>query len=518
MGNRGRKAQRTGTPIETRGIQPAMAPESWPLAQIHPYPENPRVHPQEQINLLARLLAKYGIDQPIVCDEGGVILKGHGRRLAALQAGLTEFPVVVRRGLSEDDKRAMRIQDNQAALLSEWSQQLIKRELAHLKLAGFDMPLLGFGDRQLATWGIGTGIPEFKDPDEIPTEPKRPIVKLGEVWLLGQHRLAIGDATSASTWKALFGRDRAAMVFTDPPYGVSYAARSGKFDVIKCDEKRRDELYTMLVKALRETARYTVDRGALYIWHASSTREDFAQAMKAVGISERQYLIWVKPAIVLGWGDYRWAHEPCFYAAKGDQAPAFYGERDASTVWHVQLARPKETSTTVGSGVVLLDGHGAELYVQMRPPKNKKARQIRIQQGQMVLLAGAERDTTIWEVARDRSPEHPTQKPVELARRAIENSSQPGEIIADGFLGSGTTLIAAEMTGRRCYGIELDPIYAEVTIRRWEKFAGAAAVCEASGQTFAETTKRRTRTARSNDMPPAAGRGARDQSPAASPD
>lgn len=466
-----------------------MSPESWPLAQIHAYPQNARTHPQEQIDLLAKLLAKHGFDQPIVVDEEGIILKGHGRRLAALKAGFIEVPVIVRRGLPENEKRAMRLQDNQVSLLAGWDDRIARSELGLLKTAGFEMPLLGFGDRQLNSWGITASMPEVIDPDEIPPEPKRPSVKVGDIWLLGQHRLAIGDATDGKTWKTLFGRERAAMVFTDPPYGVSYAARSGKFDVIKGDEKRRDELYTMLTKALRETVRYTVDAGAFYIWHASSTREDFAQAMKAVGITERQYLIWVKPAIMLGHSDYNWQHEPCFYAAKGDRSPAFYGDRGESTVWHVRLSLPKETQTTVGTGVVLLDGQGGELYVQARPPKNKKARQIRLTQGHSLYLSGAERAGTIWEVRRDGAHQHPTQKPVELARRAIENSSQPGEIVADGFLGSGTTLIAAEMTGRRCFGIELDAVYAEVIIRRWEKFAGASSILERTGATFAEVVK-----------------------------
>lgn len=496
-----RKRQRATAPDAAQAPQPAMHPESRALAEIHPYPDNARTHPQEQIDLLAKLLAKHGFDQPIVVDEDSIILKGHGRRLAALKAGFLEVPVVVRDGLSETDKRAMRLQDNQLALLSDWDPQLVRKEAAALKAAGFDMPLLGFADRQLTGWGIGETAAEVKDPDQVPPEPKRPIVKVGDIWILGQHRLAVGDATNATTWKTLFGHERAAMVFTDPPYGVSYAARSGKFDVIKGDEKRRDDLYLMLSQSFRRMAAFTVDNGALYIWHASSTREDFAQAMKAVGITERQYLIWVKPAIVLGHSDYRWQHEPCFYAANGDQAPPFYGPRSESTIWHVQISRAKETQTTIGTGVVLLDGQGGELYLQARPPKHKKAREIRLARGHSLYLSGSERDGTIWEVRRDGAHQHPTQKPVELARRAIENSSQPGEIVADGFLGSGTTLIGAEMTGRRCYGIELDPVYAEVIIKRWEAFAGAAAVLESDGQTFAETRKARETSGTANGTP-----------------
>lgn len=485
-------AAKTAAPPFDPLHHPASHPETWPIGRIQPYPNNARTHPKAQIDLLAKLLKQQGVDQPIVVDEDGVILKGHGRRLAAIAAGFEVFPVVVRWGLTDAEKTAMRLQDNQVALLSGWDHQLIHHELVVLQRAGFDMPLLGFGKQQLTAWGAAP-IDTSKDPDEIPPEPKRPSVRHGDVWVLGEHRLVIGDATAAETWKTLFGNERAAMVFTDPPYGVSYEATSGKFEVIIGDEKRRDELYLMLSRSFRRMAAFTVDNGALYIWHASSTREDFSQAMKAVGIYERQYLIWVKPAIILGHSDYRWQHEPCFYAANGDKAPPFYGDRGESTVWHVRMQTPKEIQTTIGSGLVLLDGHGAELFIQSRPPKNKKTRQIRITKDQHVWISGNQSGGTVWEVGRDGHHQHPTQKPVELARRAIENSCKPGEIVADGFLGSGTTLIAAHMTGRRCYGIELDPIYAEIIIQRWEAFSGSAATLEASGKTFAETKKDRGR-------------------------
>lgn len=478
--------------------KPAKASTAWPgatlwkLEDIKPYANNPRTHPKAQIDLLASLLVKWGPDQPIVVDDDGIILKGHGRRLAALQAQMADFPVVQRLGLSDDDKRAMRIVDNQVPLLSGWDQTLVTAEIGILKIGGYDIKLLGFSEAGLRGFGIVSGAAANKDPDHIPDAPKRSIVRAGDLWELGGHRLMCADSTKPETWKRLCGTDKAAVVFTDPPYGVSYKARSGDFEIIEGDDKRRDALYKMLLQSLREMTKHAGELAGFYIWHASSTREDFAQAMKAAGLAESQYLLWVKPGVVLGHSDYRWQHEPCFYAAKEGHKAAFYGNRSDSTVWHVQMVTAKDTAATIGNGILILDGEGSTLFVQSKPPKSKKLRQIRITKGANVFLSGSDRlDGTVWEVARDSGYEHPTQKPVELARRAIENSSRPGQIVIDGFLGSSTTLIAAEMTGRRCYGVEMDTVYAEVGIRRWERFSGQKATME--GQTIEQIGRARQR-------------------------
>lgn len=468
---------------------PAMEPEMRQLFTIKPYPNNPRTHPPAQVALLADIMKKRGIDQPIVVDEDGVILKGHGRRMAAELAGFKEFPVVVHRGLSDADKKAMRIEDNQVSLLSGWDQGLIRSEIQSIQLQGYDVALLGFPEATLRGWGaFGATAAGTTDPEHIPDAPKRATVRAGDLWELGGHRLLCGDATKPESWKALFGQRRASMIFTDPPYGVSY--EGGGFEIIQGDKKRRDDLYKMLLGSIRSMVGIAADKAAFYIWHASSTREDFAQAMKAAGLSERQYLMWVKPAIVFGRADYQWQHEPCFYASKADYSPAFYGERAESTVWHVGLARATDLAATIGNGILLLNGEGGSLYIQSRAPKAKKLREIRLGKDTNVFLSGADRqDSTVWEVARDSNYEHPTQKPVELARRAIENSSKPGEIVADGFLGSGTTLIGAEITGRRCFGTELDPVYAEVILRRWETLTNQKATLD--GETLEQIGRKR---------------------------
>jgi hypothetical protein len=199
---------------------PAAKTEVWPLDRIIPYPNNPRTHPAEQISLLAKLITRHGIDQPIVIDEDGFILKGHGRRMAAVEAGLKTFPVVIHRGLSENDKRAIRLADNQVALLSGWDANLLRLELTDLKTAGFEMDLLGFDDVQLVSFMAK--VPTGGDPDATPEPPKKATSRLGDVWIMGKHRLLCGDSTSkADVEKVLNGHEPNLMV-SDPPYGVNY--------------------------------------------------------------------------------------------------------------------------------------------------------------------------------------------------------------------------------------------------------------------------------------------------------
>ncbi len=462
----------------------------WSLDKIKPYPKNARTHPDEQIGLLADLIGRFGPDQPIVVDEDGVILKGHGRLAAAHRAGLTYFPVVQHIGLSGDDKKAMRIADNKVALLSDWDRGLLGGELRELKLANYEMPLLGFSEIELRPFMESVEPP--KNPNAPTQIPEKLVVRAGDIWEMGEHRIICGDSTDLKTWERLMRAQKAALVFTDPPYGVSYEAPSGEFEVIQGDKKRRDELYDMLVKAFGCMAAVTSYKAAFYIWHASSTRNDFAQAMTAAGLVEKQYLIWAKPSIALGWDDYNWGHEPCFYACHDGEAPEFYGDRANSTVWRIEAVRTDRAATVIGSGLMVLSGDGRMLFVQPKAPKSKKLREIRLTKAQPSLILADDTGTgTVWEVTRDSDYVHPTQKPVALAIKAIENSSRPGEIVVDGFSGSGTTLIGCEMTGRRARVVELDPQYVQAAIERWEKFTGRKATLADDGRTLEDVAKAR---------------------------
>lgn len=198
---------------------------------------------------------------------------------------------------------------------------------------------------------------------------------------------------------------------------------------------------------------------------------------------EKQYLIWVKNGISLGRSDYQWAHEPCFYACKEGQEPEWYGDRAQHTVWRVTTRTNGQMMTVLGSGLVLTDGMGNKLFVAEKPPKGKKIRYVRMEEDKPLDIYNEERMSTVWEVARETGTLHPTQKPVEIPLRAIENSSEPGDIVLDFFGGSGSTLIGAERAGRRCYTTELDPKYGDVIISRYVLETGNLGVtCTRNGE------------------------------------
>lgn len=309
------------------------------------------------------------------------------------------------------------------------------------------------------------------DEDEAPPPTTTPITKPGQLIELGDHRLICADACDIKAWERLMGKHRASLIFTDPPYGVSYEDSEDKYAKIKNDQLEGKDLNKFLSDIFRLSVKNATKTAAFYIWHASSTRNEFVEAMKAVGLEERQYLIWAKNGIVLGRADYQWSYEPCFYACLSGQSPEFYGDRKQQTVWRMSVKSKKdEVQTTIGHGIVLVDGSTSEIFIKERAPRGKKARRIKVTGSALLRddLGGG----TLWEIERETKTQHPTQKPVELGRRAIQNSSKIGEIVLDPFLGSGSTLIAAEVTGRRCYGFELEPSYCDVICKRWEKFTG----------------------------------------------
>lgn len=498
---------------------PASKVEMWPIGKIIPYPQNPRTHTEEQIKLIASSMKDDGVIAPILVDENGVIIYGHGRREAAIESGFNNYPVCIARGWSEKRKRSVRIKDNSLSLLSGWDTSLLRIEVNDLKMAGYEIDLLGFSDKQIASYLPEPAAPQ--NPNEIVEPPKKPIVRPGDIWILGEHRILNGDTTEAKSWDLLMQGEKASMVFTDPPYGVSYEAASGEFEVIQGDRKRQDDLYQMLVKSISLMAKNTSKRGAIYIWHASATRNDFAQAITTSGLIEKQYLIWAKPSMVLGRADYQWSHEPCFYCAHEGSSPEFYGDRTGTTVWRVEPIRTAQAAALLGSGIVVLDGNGNTMFLQARAPKTKKVREIRLtEQAPTLMISDPTGSGTVWEVSRDSGGYiHPTQKPVELATRAIENSSLPGEIVVDGFSGSGTTLIGCEMTGRRARVIDIDPRYVQAAVERWQRFTQGQATLEGDGRTFAEVAKDRIKTGagKASGKTPGDPPKRRARSPAASP-
>ena len=293
--------------------------------------------------------------------------------------------------------------------------------------------------------------------------------KYGQLWECGTHKILIGDSQARRSYHRLMGNELASMIYTDPPYGVDYDSRSGKFTKIKNDALKGDELVKFLAKCFQPMLEVAAEQAGFYIWHASSTRREFADAMRTVGIIERQTLIWIKPAVVLGWGDYQWQHEPCIYGSREGYEPKFYGDRTNSTVWRCEHKVKDGIAAVIGQGIMVTDGNGRSLVITGTVPKNKKLRSIRLGKNESAYLVVDLNDSDAWEVRKDRLPEHPTEKPTELARRAIENSSRPGEIVLDKFSGSGRALIAAEQTGRIARLIEQEPKYAAVTLEAAEQ-------------------------------------------------
>jgi DNA modification methylase len=420
---------------------PAYQIERWPIGRLVPYARNARTHSDAQIDLIAASIVRWGWTMPILASEDGTILSGHGRVLAAGKLGLAEVPVVVARGWTEEQKRAYVIADNQIGLRAGWDEGLLRLELGALQAAGFDLAPLGFDVASLAAI-LDVRPVGATDPDEAPEPPVHPVAASGDLWALGRHLLLVGDCTEPQDVNRLMDGAKAVLMATDPPFGVNYGdianSRSRAASVRKGgdgknyathagkrmqnDDLDGGALQDFLERAIRAALPHLIENPAFYLWHPMLTQGAFfAAAATAADILIHRQIIWVKPSLIMGRGDYHWRHELCFYGW-------IRGKRCA---W----------------------------------------------------LAGRDQNT-IWEVGRENDGIHPTQKPVELFARPIRNHVQPGGLVFEPFSGSGSQIIAAEMTGRRCYAIEIDPKYADCAILRWQNFAGEKATLD--GRTFAE--------------------------------
>jgi DNA modification methylase len=424
----------------------AAKPSVWPLDKIIPYPNNPRTHPAEQITLLAKLFVKHGVDQPIVVDEEGFILKGHGRRMAAVEAGMRSFPVVQHKGLSDNDKRAMRLADNQVALLSGWDANLLRLELTDLKAAGFDMELIGFSGVQLVSFMAN---PPGGDPEATPPRRPKPTSRTGDVWIMGNHRLICGDSTIKGDVERVLNGEEPNLMVSDPPYGVDYdpgwRAEPGKLGAadgsfLSTGGVRKGTVQNDTRADWCEA--YKLFPGdVVYIWHGALFSSVVEDSLHRASFLTRAQIVWAKQHAPISRGDYHWRHECCWYMVRKGRTGNWSGDRKQNTVWDI---------------------------------------------ANMNAFGGVKEDT---------KTEHGTQKPVECMRRPIINNSKPGDYVYEPFSGSGTTIIACEMTTRYCLAIELDPAYVDMAVERWQAFAKQEAVLEGDGRTFAEIAKARAKRA-----------------------
>lgn len=399
-----------------------MKVELWPIDQLLPYAANARTHPDEQVAQIAGSIAEFGFNVPCLVDDRGVLLAGHGRLLAARRLGLAEVPVIRLAHLSDARGRAFRISDNRIPLSGSWDEAVLGAELERLKEDGVSLELLGFGNDELDRLFDGFDQDRtFEGEDETVEPPAEPVTRPGDLWLLGDHRLLCGDATVAADVERLLAGARPHLMVTDPPYGVDYdpnwrneagASATKRTGKVKNDDRADWRAAWSL---------FAGDVG--YVWHAGIHAQTVAQSLDACGFQIRSQIIWAKPRLVLGRGDYHWQHEPCFYAVRKGATGHWQGARDQSTLW------------TIASG------------------------------------------------EDDEATQHGTQKPVECMRRPILNNSAKGDLVYEPFAGSGSTLIAAESVGRICLAVEIDPRYCDVVVGRWQHL-GKDSAQHADGRTF----------------------------------
>lgn len=436
------------------------------VVRIVPNPRNPNQHGNKQIELLAKIIKSQGWRAPItVSNRSGFVVRGHGRLLAAQYLGVGQVPVDRQDYATEAEEWADLIADNRIAELSQVDDALLAGLMSDITITDFDIGLTGYSEKQLDNL-----MADFKNIDvrednfntaAAVAEIKEPITKPGDVWQLGRHRLMCGDATKLSDIEKLMDGALAVMVFTDPPYNVAYEGATKDKLTIQNDNMPSDQFNRFLQDAFTSMIVATVPGGAIYVCHADSEGSNFRGALQEAGWLFKQCLVWVKNQFVIGRQDYQWQHEPILYGWKPGAAHKFFGGRKQGTV--IEEAAPIVVRKD-DEGVLLTITAGIQT-VTIRVPSYE------------VLQAGDDSLSTIWRFEKPlRNGEHPTMKPIGLCARAIQNSSQPGEIAIDFFGGSGSTLMAAEQTDRIAYLSEIDPIYCDVIIQRWEAFTGKKAV------------------------------------------
>lgn len=380
-----------------------------PIEKLIPYVNNARTHSPEQIKKLQASLREFGFINPVIIDETFNIVAGHGRVSAALAEGIKEVPCVYVDYLTEAQKKAYILADNRMAMDAGWDEELLRVELESLQEMAFDLSMTGFDDNELADlFKEDNENIEDDDFDLDEALEKASFAKRGDIWTVGRHRLMVGDATNQADVTTLMDGKKANIVCTDPPYGVSFQSSDGLS--IQNDSLKGDEFYQFLYKAFKNMADSLEKGGAAYVFHADTEGLNFRKAFIDAGFHLAGCCIWVKNSLVLGRSDYQWQHEPCLYGFLQNGKHPWFSDRKQTTIWNFD-----------------------------KPKRNKN---------------------------------HPTSKPLDLLGYPISNSTQQNAIVLDTFGGSGSTLMACEMTNRICYMMELDEKYASVILRRYVENGG----------------------------------------------
>ena len=417
-----------------------MKIEQVKLDALIPYARNSRTHSDSHVAQIAASIKEFGFTNPVLIDETGNIIAGHGRVMAARKLAITDVPSIRLTHLTEAQKKAYIIADNKLALNAGWDDEMLAVELTDLKDMGFDLDLTGFSTDEIEALLAPVGTEGLTDEDAVPDVPEAPVTVLGDVWLLGKHRVMCGDSTSIDAVERLMDGQKADMVLTDPPYGVSFVGVKGSMysggkkagknstEMIKGDDLRHTDLSQLFLESITCATVSAKDGAAFYIFFAINRSSETLTGLSGIGLEIRNWLIWDKGNVgfhAMG-AQYKPNYEAFLYCHKAAKSPVWYGGQKEQTVWRFPVVR---------EGL------------------------------------------------------HPTMKPVALLLQAINNSSKAGDEILDLFGGSGSTLIACEKTGRINRSMELDPKYCDVIVQRWQEFTGQTATLEANGKPFISLKK-----------------------------
>jgi site-specific DNA-methyltransferase (adenine-specific) len=423
------------------------------ISEVQANPNNPRIIKDDKFKKLVQSIKDFPEMlnlRPIVVNGDMVVLGGNMRLKACKEAGLKEVPIIKAEDLTEDQQREFIIKDNVG--FGEWDWEILANE---------------WNNELLQEWGIDLPV-DFEEPKvleaqeddyQIPEQIKTDIV-LGDLFEIGVHRLLCGSSTEVDTWERLMGGELCDLVVTDPPYNVAYVGKTKDAMTIQNDKMEGLDFYQFLLDFYTALGSYTKAGGAWYVWHADSEGANFRSAFVNSGLLLKQCLIWVKNSMVMGRQDYQWKHEPCLYGWKQGAAHYFTSERTHTTVIEDKLDIKKLTKE------------------QMKKMLNE-------------MLSDKTKSTIIHCDKPHRSAEHPTMKPILLLAPLIQNSSKENEIVADGFLGSGSTMVAAHQLNRKCYGMELDPKYCQVIVDRMLKLDPTLKV-KLNGKEYVKTDEKQT--------------------------
>jgi len=445
------------------------------VTALVPYARNSRTHSKEQIAQIARSIQEFGFTNPVLIDGQGGIVAGHGRVLAAQSIGVGSVPCLRVDWLTEAQKKAYVIADNQLALQAGWDNDILSAEIKELQQDGFALDLLGFSNEDLDSMlGIADEV-SGKDPEDCPPPVTDPVSVLGDVWNLGMHRLICGDCTTPTAMAALMDSEMADVCWTDPPYNVAYGdkaeflnngdnGRTQRNTSRILNDDMDDASFAQFLGDFYRAAFTVMKPGAaIYVAHAETERSNFTREMLNNGFKLSGVVIWRKNTLVLGRSDYQWIHEPILYGWKIGGAHRWFGGRKKTTIEHMGDGSPfvkradGKWELHLGGGIFVVEGK-AEIEELLT--------------------------SVIVEDKPRRNDVHPTMKPVALIERMLRNSAQSGDIVLDCFGGSGSTLMAAERLQMKARLSELSPNYVDVIIRRWQEYTGQRAIHAVTGKHF----------------------------------